>query len=38
MTIKAQIATSNPAGKWLAFSKMDIGAVEMLTRPEGMKA
>ncbi len=24
--------------KWFAFSKMDIGAVEMLTRLEGMKA
>lgn len=23
--------------KWFAFSKMDIGAVEMLTRLEGMK-
>jgi len=24
--------------KWFAFSKMDIGAIEMLTRLEGMKA
>lgn len=24
--------------KWFAFSKMDIGEVEMFTRPEGMKA
>ena len=28
----------DPGKKWFAFSKMDIGAVEMLTRLEGMKA
>ncbi|MFV8416524.1 hypothetical protein [Methanosarcina mazei] len=27
----------DPVKKWFAFSKMDIGAVEMLTRLEGMK-
>lgn len=27
----------DPVKKWFAFSKMDIGAVEMLTRLEGIK-